>query len=208
MATSNTPTNTKPFYMKGHLLFGITNYAREHHTVGTRGSHLTAPFRLDSITRLLKLCAEHYDKATPGYRDGVIEVPVPAEGFVSAVRILEEGDLLTGSYRSRHGKETPRKIISTTGEKSPAKCVSIILYRSDVLAENGDNTLPNSPNNWEVVMVNASPIERPLAMHPMTMLANHFEDDGGTKTQLTAAELEEKLKASYFDWRDKALVDG
>ena len=206
--TTTETTEQSPFRhwkkKKGEINIGITEYAFTNHLEGTRGSCLTGP---NAISRLLALCTENFDKAIPGYRDGVIEIPVPSEGFVSAVRILQSGDQLVGSYTSRYGDETPRKIISVVGEKSPAKSVSIILYRSDVLAEDGDNSLPSSTTNWEIVMINASPIDRPLNMNPLTLLANHFQDDGGTSTKMTAEELVEQLRESYWDWRDKAIVN-
>lgn len=208
MSSNDLSTNTTPFFMKGNLLFTFSAYGLANHVEGTRGSCLTGP---NSINRLLKLCADNFSKAIPGYRDGVIEIPVPCEGFVSAVRILEPGDELVGSYRQRPGDASgsSRKIISTTGEKSPAKSVSIIMYRSDVLAEDEDNTLPPKDTNWEVVMVNASPIDRPLAMPPLTMLANLAGEAGGTYTPVPdpAAKLQELIEA-FHDWKDKALVDG
>lgn len=207
MSADNLPTNTTPFFMKGELLFAFSAYGLANHIVGTRGSCLTGT---NSINRLLKLCADNFGKATPGYRDGVIEIPVPCEGFVSAVRILEPGDKLSGEYNPRPGDTagSSRKIVSTTGAKSPAKSTSIIMYRSDVLAEDGDNTLPPKNTNWEVVMVNASPIDRPLSMPPLTMLANLAGEAGGTYTPVPdpAAKLQELIEA-FHDWKDKALVD-
>ena len=46
------------------------------------------------LDELLRLAAENFDKAKPGYRDGVINIPVPAEGFFSPVVEMEEGTVL------------------------------------------------------------------------------------------------------------------
>ena len=104
--------------------------------------------------------------------------------------------------------ETPRKTIAAVGEKSKSLCTTIILYRGDLLAEGKENVLPGVETSWEIVMINASPIDRPLTMPPMTLLANHFEDSGGTATNLAAMLFEQKLRESYYDWRDKCLVKG
>lgn len=207
MTKDDLNTITTPYLEHEGKILSLTEYCIANHLADGRGSCLTGP---NSVNRLLRLCADNFHRATPGYREGIIEIPVPPEGFVSSVRILEPGDKLSGSYSPRPGdiSGSCRKLVSTTGDKSPAKSVSIIMYRSDVLGEEGNNTLPPDTTNFEVVMINASPIDRPLAMPPLTMLANLAGEAGGTYTPVPdpAAKLQELIDA-FLDWKDKAIVE-
>jgi len=143
----------------------------------------------------------------PGYRDGVLLVPVPVEGdFYSAIKVLKDGDKLVGDYSPRKEGETPRKHLYADGEKTLAKYVEIILYRYDVLEEDGDRS---TNCDWEIISINASPDEsKEIPMQPNTMIANHFHLDGGTQTNMSNDEFVKSLKESIMYWKDKALVKG
>ena len=91
---------------------------------------------------------DNIHNATPSYREGVVTVRVPAEGFYTGVVQLTPGQELTGSYKARKDGETPRQQVLAKGAtKIPAVQVDIALYRSDVLAETGDNALEASTDN-------------------------------------------------------------
>mgnify|MGYP003951976679 CR=1 FL=1 len=141
-----------------------------------------------------------------GYRDGVRLLRLPSAGFMTAVLQLKEGDRLTGSYKARRPGEKPRKSIQAYGEKMPARQVDVVLYSSIVLAEDGDNFLPPEVGNWEIVSVNASPVEGDIPIHPDTLIANHYLLDGGTATGMTPEQFEETLKAAVLFWQDKAMA--
>jgi hypothetical protein len=143
---------------------------------------------------------------TPGYRDGVILVDVPAMGFHSGVCTLAEGAELTGSYKARRKGETPRKQVLAKGAtKIAAKSCQIVLYRSDVLAEDGDNAGDGTADQWEIISVNASPVEGDMPIDPMVLMHNHFGSDGGTATGLSDSELVAMLRDSFGWWKDKAM---
>jgi hypothetical protein len=146
-------------------------------------------------------CQFHYAK--PGYKDGVILVPISAEGFFSSVTLLKEGDKLTGEFKSRIAGEEPRKSMSVKGEKLPARSVDVVLYRKDVLAENDEHT---TVADWEVVSVNGSPEIGATPILPETLIANHFKLSGGSATNMTAEQFEETLRISVLYWKDKAMV--
>lgn len=143
---------------------------------------------------------------------GVVSVPVPAEGFYTAICTLRAGDVLSGVYEARRAGEEPRKnLMVVGGQKAPARSVDIILYHADVLAEDPTNGPDWTPvAEWEIVSINASPepegVEVPI--HPMTLLHNHFQSSGGTATGLTAEEVLVKMKESFEYWKDKALTLG
>lgn len=143
----------------------------------------------------------------PGYRDGVLEVVLSPEGIFSSVTILKEGDLLVGQFQSRREGEAPRKEIRAKGtSKAPAQEASMILYRADVLAEGGDNTLPADSGGWEMISLNAAPMKGHMPIEPNVLMHNHFGSDGGTATGLSDAEFVRLLRESFLYWRDKALA--
>jgi len=154
---------------------------------------------------LLLLTLQHFDKATPGYRDGVCLVPVPADKFYSAIVQLEDGDLLAGDYTPRQEGEEPRKSVNVVGgKKMQAKSCQIVCYRHDVLAENEEHSCDAE---WEIISINASPFEADVEI-PMgvgTLIANYFQFSGGTEMKgVDAEQFCQKLKASATFWKDKA----
>jgi hypothetical protein len=141
-----------------------------------------------------------------GFRDGIILITVPSQNFYSGIAQLNEGDELIGEFKPRKEGEIPRKQIGAKGaNKVPAAQTEIILYRSDVLAEDGDNTLESSKDNWEIIMIKASPVEGKEPQNPESLCANHLHEDGGTDSKMTDAEFVEALRVSREFWRDKAM---
>jgi len=157
-----------------------------------------------SFETIARLAVEFFDEAKPGYKDGVCLVPVPAEGFVTGVVELAEGDALVGSYRARREGEEPRKTSHAVGgEKSPAVAVDVVLYRKDVLAEGEEGT---TDCDWEIVSINGRITEEDQPIHPDTLIANHFELDGGTATGMGSVEFVEALRKSVMYWKNKAML--
>lgn len=156
------------------------------------------------------LVLSHFDKAVQGYRPGVLEVPVPPEGFFSSVVELQEGDKLVGGYTPRRPGEEPRKWVEVPGSrKLPAKSCTIILYASELLREDKDNELPPEPDNWEIISINASVSESGREpMPPETLMANYFGESGGTDTKMTPEEFVKALAESRAFWKNKAMCAG
>jgi hypothetical protein len=145
--------------------------------------------------------------AKPGYRDGVLEVPIDPTDVMSGIVVLTDGSELVGAYKSRRAGETPRKEVRAKGaSKMDAVTASIILYRADVLAEGGDNTLPADGGGWEIISLNASPVEGDMPIEPGVLMHNHFGSDGGTATGLSDSELVALLRKGFEFWKDKALA--
>ena len=158
---------------------------------------------------LPKMAKINFASRQDGYRDGVVLVPVPADKFFSATVTLEPGAQLHGAFESRREGEAPRKTIRAVGQKTPAKRVDLVLYRQDVLAESEIRFLDEqSDDAWEIVSINACPTDEPEPIQPDTLLHNHFGSDGGTKTDMTDAELVEALRRSFKYWSNKALAQG
>lgn len=144
------------------------------------------------------------------YREGIVAVPVRPEGFYSPVVVLNPGDTLRGEYLSRRPEEDPRQRFWVVREgqrgKTAAQAVEIILYPSSILAEDGSNVLPPEEGNYEVISINARTTMEPEPIHPDTLMANHFQESGGTASSLSAEEFVEQLRISRAYWRGRAML--
>ena len=182
----------------------IVNSFAERQTADSRFSHFEGTHE-----DLLDRVSQCFTMMRPGYRKGVVLVPVSPDGFFSGVVTLISGDRLTGIYEPRKEGETPRKSVVTSAEKQPALTVEIVMYSSEVLAEDGDNELPSEPGNWEIISINASPTahsEIPIA--PNVLMHNHFGSSGGTDTNLSDSEFVAMLRGAFEYWKDKAMCGG
>lgn len=173
-----------------------------------------------SLETVALLAVEFFNEAKPGYKDGVCLVSVPPEGFYTGVVELSEGDPLVGTYKARRSGEEPRKTtrVPLTGErdlgrgilnpkvfweKTPAVAVDVVLYRKEVLAEGDEAT---TDCDWEIVSINGRITEEDQPIHPDTLIANHFELDGGTATGMDSVEFVEALRKSVLYWKNKAML--
>lgn len=138
-----------------------------------------------SFEDLCRLVERHIDNAEPGYRDGVLLVPVPADDFfTSFVEVTEDTELVADVTRRREDEE-PYIRVRAIGDKSPAKAVKIVIYAHSVLEEDGD---ASTDAEYEIVSINATPCPEEIPMDPVTMARNHLHRDGGTQGTFTADE--------------------
>lgn len=159
---------------------------------------------IHSDESLIKLVTDALPNAKPGYREGVLLVPVNPIGFYSSVTELKEGDVLVGEYVARRPGEDPRKSsYALKGEKMPAMSVYIVLYSHAVLAEGKEN---ETDADYEIVSVNASPTEEEAPIPTGALIANHLGLSGGTATKMTDSEFVAMLRKSMEFWKDKALA--
>lgn len=144
-----------------------------------------------SWDELEALVLAHFEKAKPGYRDGVLLVSVPPERFFSTT-IEVTGDTELGArFEARQKDEDPiLQVVARGLPKQPAKAVDIVLYRHDVLAEDNDRS---SEAKWEIISVNARVTEAEEPMDPVTMARNYLHLAGGTKGKFTAKEFAESV---------------
>jgi hypothetical protein len=142
--------------------------------------------------------------AKQGYREGVLLVPVAVNGFFSSTVQLTDGDRLVGDFCPRQEGETPRRHYYAVGDKLPAKSVTVVLYHYKVLEENDERS--NALADYEIISINASPTDEEQPIPPMTLMANHFEADGGTATNMSDEEFVAMLRKGFEYWQDKALV--
>jgi hypothetical protein len=155
-----------------------------------------------SDEELLSRIHTGFPNAIPGYREGVILVPIDPISFHSSTVSLKQGDLLVGEYVARKEGEEPRKsTYSLNGQKLPAKRVDVVLYAHHVLKENNEN---ETDCDFEIVSVNASADLEEAPISTGALIANHFELSGGTSTNMTDSEFVALLKKSVLYWKDKS----
>lgn len=149
-------------------------------------------------------------KFNPGYRGGVVLVEVNPMSFYTGIVILKDGDKLVGEFKARIPGEEPRQSIHVkhpyagpAREKQQARRVEVVLYSHDVLAEDGD---AETDAEWEIISINGHPTEELSPIEPFTLMHNHFGSDGGTDTNLTPEQFEEKMRESFIYWKDKGML--
>jgi len=168
-------------------------------TPNSRFSHYQGPIK--DVVEMVKI---NWARLNAGYRPGVVLVQVPHKNFYSSTCLLKPGDKLVGGYEARKPGETPRKFTAVQdGKKIPAARTDIVLYSSQVLAEDGDNVLPANPDNWEIISINCSPTEDVQPIPVGALIDNHLQLDGGTDTKMTDEQFVAQLRKSVLYWQDK-----
>lgn len=182
----------------------ITKFVRRQ-TPASGYSHWTL-----TDEQLLARVQANFAKATQGYREGVLLVPVEPDGFFSSTVLLREGDRFVGEYAARRPGEEPRKSTYVHSNKfgepvekiDAVKCY-VVLYSHAVLKEGNEN---DSDADYEIVSVNASATEEDAPIPTGALIANHFGLDGGTATKMTDSEFVKALRESVMYWKDKSLA--
>ena len=133
---------------------------------------------------LVELVEGNFHKAIAGYRDGVMLIPVPAEKFF-CVGELQEGKTYEAVFAPRREGEDPYLQVQNDDHKQPCRVVEVVIYRHDVLAEDGDAT---TDAEWEIISLNGRTSEEPEPMSPLAMARNFLGLQGGTKGEFTAED--------------------
>jgi hypothetical protein len=140
-----------------------------------------------------RMAAGHY---RDGYRDGVrivIADPAFARHFVCPlVKIDSDTHLTAEAVRRREGEEPYIRIRARNGTPLPVGRVELILYRHDVLAEDGEQS---TDAEWELISFHAIPegVDQ-LPMHPVTMMRNQLHLPGGTAAHYSSEEWAEAVR--------------
>lgn len=184
------------------MTIAMNSFARRQ-TAESRFGHFAGSER-DLLDRVVL----GFAKRKPGYRDGVVLVPVDPTGFFSGTVPLSEGMSLKATYEPRRPGEEPRLHVgaavppgmSYKDMKAPAVACDIVLYASSVLAEGGDNELPAKEGNWEVVSINPRMCVEDEPIPPEALIANHLQESGGTATNMTDSDFVAALRRSRAYW--------
>jgi len=129
--------------------------------------------------------------------------------FFSAITLIREGERVVEGFRSRVEGEAPRPFREVIRDSKPvAKVVDLVFYNSIALAQDGDNISELSPDNWELVSINASEDECMDAppITPNALYANYHNLDGGTETSMTQEEYDAQMVISKAYWDCRANI--
>lgn len=201
----------------------VSGFCRNHHRLGTAFTEFLC-LDEDGAQRwdfLIGLAELHWDAQVPGYRDGVIEIPVNVGALIDEVFFtcpvvdVRPTDRFISEYKARRPGEEPRKSskvcrIDKNGEErkpSPAVWIDIILYRKDVLEEDTSRLDELTGCGWEIVTILGKLDAGKQPMTPGTLMANHFGKDGGTDTQMNPAEFEASLRRSVEFWNGRGMLE-
>ena len=128
---------------------------------------------------------------TKGYRDGVhlVHMPkseVPLFHTFDAYPMFE-GMKLKASWARVPGREhEPAKLqVDILEPKIPCRFVDIVIYRKDVLEEDGDDT---TGCDYDIVSVNGRLKKDPPPIDPMTLVRNWLHLKGGTEMKGTTSD--------------------
>jgi hypothetical protein len=124
------------------------------------------------------------DEFSKGYRDGVVIVHLPeddARWFYTYTDFpMFEGMKLKVGYKKTPGREhEPARVqVEILEPKKQCNFVDVILYRADVLEEDGDRS---TNAEWEVVSINGRLKEKAAPIDPLTIVRNYKHLPGGTE---------------------------
>jgi len=178
-----------------YVSIGVNDFVKRQ-TQNSRYSYFDDTW--EELVRLVKL---NWCFKKEGYRDGVILVPLPPTKFYTSMCEITKDSVFETKFVSRREDEEPIKRTSLkNGEKTRANFADIVLYRYDVLRENSEQT---GDCEWEIISINASPIEN-IPMQAMTMARNMLNEEGGTKAEYTGQQFAESL---WF-WKDYCMYEG
>jgi hypothetical protein len=128
---------------------------------------------------------------TKGYRDGVYLVQMPKHEIPLFKTFdaypMFEGMNLDAQWARVSGREhEPAKLQVTILEpKMSCRFVDIVIYRKDVLEEDGDDT---TGCDYDIVSVNGRLKKDPPPIDPMTLVRNWLHLKGGTEMKGTTPE--------------------
>lgn len=160
---------------------------------------------LGTWEELEKLVEYQLSEASPGYKTGVLNVPVNPAKFMSAIVPLSSHTPLKAEFKARReGEEGFINVTANIG-KSPAKSVVVHVYSHDVLQENNE---ASSDAEYEIVNIAASPTSEPTPMDPVTFARNWRHLAGGTKMEFTPEMAKTMTREEWLEQRLEQAVDG
>lgn len=187
------------FYLREATdLIGISNFVKRQ-TKESRFSYYDGTW--EELKALTTKCYKD-GKVEIGYRDGVVLVTVPNEGFYTSICKTDENSILETVMERRQENEDAYAVTTVVnGTKSPSMLTKIVLYSHATLMEDND---ASSDSEWEIISINCEISEEGSPMRPVTMMRNQRHYEGGTTAEYT---VEEYMTAIEF-WSTHALYKG
>jgi hypothetical protein len=173
-------------------MIGINTFVKRQ-TADSKFSHFNGTW--EALIALVVAC---FSNQKPGYRDGVILVTVPADGFFAGVcKATDKLTYKTTFEARRQGEASFLQTVAIGAEKLPAKVVEIVLYSHGTLGADATTEEP-----WEAISINARTTEGPEPLTPVAMARNQKELPGGTKASYSPEEWAE----SVLYWSEHVMI--
>ena len=157
----------------------------------------------EELEKHVEICLhpDNKDYVHPGYRDGVllIDLSYISCKFYTSILEIKSDTQLKANYAPRRPGENSFIRLTANGEKQPAKHVSIVVYRHDVLEESNER---ETNAEWEIVAIKARVSKEEEPMHYFTMARNYLELPGGTKGNFSADDFAQ----SILFWNNHVMV--
>jgi len=161
-------------------------------------------YYLGSWEELLDLVRKHFRNTPINEGQRVVKVKVPAKGFMTSIITIDETTDLVATFEARREGELEHKVVRARyGKLTPATHVEIILYSHAALVEDDENS---TDADWEIISLNASPVNGATPISVGALLRNYYGEVGGTDHGLTPEQFIEELRISREFWRDKCQV--
>lgn len=168
-------------------VIGVSEFVKRQHDNSVFTHYKERWWELADIT------AKEFNRGnyTKGYRDGVYLVQMPkheAQKFLTYDAYpMFEGMKLSAEWAKVLGREhEPAKLqVRILEPKIPCNYVDIVIYRKDVLEEDGDNV---TGADYDIVSINGRLAKDPPPIDPMTLVRNYLHLKGGTEMKGTTPE--------------------
>ena len=195
-------------FLRNGPSIGVSEFVKKRHLEELQFTHFDG-----SWDELIKITKEQIKLGnwTDGYRDGVRKVHMSKEdckkfyGYDGFKKF--EGMKMEAVVEKVPGREhEPAKLqIRNLEPKIRQRYCDIILYRKDVLEEDGD---PVTGDDWEVISINGRFHKDPAPMEPLTMVRNYRHLQGGTemKGKDPVEFLDELMDAVLYEKGMKHLI--
>jgi len=167
----------------------VSSFVKGRHTPEEPHSHFDGTW--DELLDVVNNAKKNESNIIPGYRDGVLLVIVPAKRFLTSIVPNESVERFNVEYTPRKKGEKPVLKISSFGDKTPAVYVEIVLYSHETLTESSE---ASCDADWEVISINASPINEAIPMNNTTRARNVLCEPGGTDPHLEQKTKEELIE--------------
>jgi len=173
--------------MKEEMQIGISEFVKRQ-TKESQFTHFNGTW--DELVELLNHLqkADDFIDVKDGYRDGVKLISVNPNKFYTYTDFpMFEGMNLDAQWGKTAGREheAPKLQVQILESKVKCRYVDIILYRKDVLEEDGD---PVTGAEWDIVSINGRLKKDPKPIDPMTIVRNWKHLPGGTEMKGRTAE--------------------
>lgn len=188
---------------------GVSEFVKKRHLYELQFTHFDGDW-----DELIKKTKEQIKLGnySEGYRDGVRLVHMSKEdakdfyGYDGFKKF--EGMKMEAVVEKVPGREhEPAKLqIRILEPKIRMRYVDIILYRKDVLEEDGD---PTTGADWEIISINGRLHKDPAPMQPLTMVRNYRHLPGGSAMadKDPVEFLDELMDAVLYDKGMKHLIE-